>query len=103
MRRCGIVLVYCSKNPNIVFFIFRKRANVDLGEANEFNERRIYDDQNTSDLLTIAVEVLGTGIYKEAKSTEIMCCQVKSLLFIQMWLSCNFYFVECRRFSQQEL
>lgn len=32
---------------------------MDLGEANEFNERRIYDDQNTSDLLTIAVEVLG--------------------------------------------
>lgn len=44
-----------------MFFLpfYRKKANVDLGDEYEFNERRIYDDQNTTDLLTIAVDVLG--------------------------------------------
>ncbi|KAK3739118.1 hypothetical protein QZH41_010529, partial [Actinostola sp. cb2023] len=38
-----------------------KKANVDLGDENEFNERRIYDDQNTTDVLTVAVDVLGVS------------------------------------------
>lgn len=37
----------------------RKKANLDLGETGEFNQRRIYDDQNTFDLLRVASEVLG--------------------------------------------
>ncbi|PFX22669.1 guanylate cyclase soluble subunit beta-1-like [Stylophora pistillata] len=36
-----------------------KKANIDLGETGEFNQRRIYDDQNTFDLLRVASEVLG--------------------------------------------
>jgi len=36
-----------------------KKANLDLGETGEFNQRRIYDDQNTFDLLRVASEVLG--------------------------------------------
>lgn len=37
----------------------RKKANVDLGETNEFSQRRIYDDQNTVDLLRVVSETLG--------------------------------------------
>lgn len=37
----------------------RKKANLDLGETGEFSQRRIYDDQNTFDLLRVASEVLG--------------------------------------------
>ena len=40
----------------------RKKANIDLGETGEFNQRRIYDDQNTFDLLRVASEVLGEYI-----------------------------------------
>lgn len=36
-----------------------KKANLDLGETGEFNQRRIYDDQNTFDLLRVVSEVLG--------------------------------------------
>lgn len=36
-----------------------KKANLDLGETGEFSQRRIYDDQNTFDLLRVASEVLG--------------------------------------------
>ena len=41
------------------FLPCRKKANLDLGETGEFNQRRIYDDQNTFDLLRVASEVLG--------------------------------------------
>ena len=40
-------------------YLLRKKANIDLGETGEFNQRRIYDDQNTFDLLRVASEVLG--------------------------------------------
>lgn len=36
-----------------------KKVNLDLGESGEFNQRRIYDDQNTFDLLRVVSEVLG--------------------------------------------
>lgn len=42
-----------------LYLHFRKKANVDLGETNEFMQRRIYDDHNTADLLRVASETLG--------------------------------------------
>ena len=33
-----------------------------LGESGEFHERRIYDDQNTFNLLNIAAVVLGKAV-----------------------------------------
>ena len=33
-----------------------------LGESGEFHERRIYDDQNTFNLLNIAADVLGRSL-----------------------------------------
>lgn len=38
-----------------------KKAHLDLGETGEFNQRRIYDDQNTFDLLRVVSEVLGVS------------------------------------------
>ena len=49
----------CFKKRLDLSWSFRKKANFDLGETGEFNQRRIYDDQSTFDLLRVISEVLG--------------------------------------------
>ncbi|EDO47084.1 predicted protein [Nematostella vectensis] len=51
-------LVIQGYGPDVWKEILEK-ANLDLGDSREFNERRIYDDQNTSDLLIVAEDVIG--------------------------------------------
>ena len=66
-RENGIARVSINKIQNFAemlsialnLYLLRKKANIDLGETGEFNQRRIYDDQNTFDLLRVASEVLG--------------------------------------------
>jgi hypothetical protein len=66
---------------------------VDLGEANEFNERRIYDDQNTTDLLTIAVEVLGKkpinrDMWARARTATMYTLYNERDVFFTAWAVC---------------
>ena len=62
IERTGLLLL-CHFVVDVNFLsrslFFRKKANLDLGETGEFNQRRIYDDQNTFDLLRVISEVLG--------------------------------------------